>query len=125
MIPVPESYVHYIRIGDPVSVNVPSLKPNLPGKVARFSVDVQEDTRTMHTEVDVLNPGRILLPGLYAEATITLERKTNAIAVPLQAVNQENGQTTVDVVNPSNKIEVRQVTARHPDLPPTRKCSPA
>jgi RND family efflux transporter MFP subunit len=109
VIPVPESYVHDIHIGDPVSVNVPSLNRTFPGKVARFSVDVREDTRTMHTEVDVPNPGRILLPGLYAEATITLEKKDNAIAVPLQALDQENGQATVDVVDSSGKIESRKV----------------
>ncbi len=53
VIPVPESYVRYIHIGDHVDVRVPSLNRTFPGKVARFSVDVREDTRTMHTEVDV------------------------------------------------------------------------
>jgi RND family efflux transporter MFP subunit len=109
VIPVPESYVKYIHLGDAVSVNVPSLNRSFPGKVARFSVDVREDTRTMHTEVDVLNPGRVLLPGLYAEATITLEKKDGAIAVPVQAVDQENGNATVDVVDSSSKIESRKV----------------
>ena len=109
VIPVPESYVKYIHLGDAVSVNVPSLNRSFPGKVARFSVDVREDTRTMHTEVDVLNPGRVLLPGLYAEATITLEKKDGAIAVPVQAVDQENGNATVDVVDSSSKIEGRKV----------------
>jgi RND family efflux transporter MFP subunit len=110
VIPVPESYVHFIHLGDAVSVNVPSLNRTFPGKVARFSVDVREDTRTMHTEVDVQNPGRILLPGLYAEATITLEKKDQALAVPLQAVDQENNRAEVYVVDASNKIETRQVT---------------
>src|SRR5262249_17579745 len=55
VIPVPESYVPYIRVGDPVDVRVPSLNRTFPGKVARSSVDVREDTRTMHTEVDVRN----------------------------------------------------------------------
>ena len=109
VIPVPESYVHYIHLGDPVNVNVPSLNRSFPGKVARFSVDVREDTRTMHTEVDVPNPARILLPGLYAEATIRLEKKGNALAVPLQAVDQDNGQTTVDVVDASNTIARKQI----------------
>jgi RND family efflux transporter MFP subunit len=109
VIPVPESYVRYIHIGDPVSVVVPSLNRSFPGKVARFSVDVREDTRTMHTEVDVLNPQRVLLPGLYADATIALERKENAVAVPLQAVDHNADQTAVDVVGPSNKIEIRAV----------------
>jgi RND family efflux transporter MFP subunit len=110
VIPVPESYVHFIHIGDPVSVVVPSLNRSFPGTVARFAVDVREDTRTMHTEVDVLNPQRVLLPGLYADATITLERKGNAVAVPLQAVDRNGDNTTVDVVGPANKIEVRAVT---------------
>jgi RND family efflux transporter MFP subunit len=109
VIPVPESYVKFIHLGDPVSVNVPSLSRTFPGKVARFSVDVREDTRTMHTEVDVPNPTRVLLPGLYAEATITLEKKDDAVAVPLQAVDQDNNQTTVDVVDPSGRIEIRQI----------------
>jgi len=109
VIPVPESYVKYIHLGDTVSVNVPSLNRTFPGKVARFSVDVREDTRTMHTEVDVQNPGRVLLPGLYAEATVTLEKKDHAIAVPLQAVDQESGHATVDVVDSSGKIERRTI----------------
>jgi RND family efflux transporter MFP subunit len=109
VIPVPESYVKFIHLGDPVSVNVPALSRTFPGKVARFSVDVREDTRTMHTEVDVENPSRILLPGLYAEATITLEKKDDAIAVPLQAVDENNNQATVDIADPSNKIEIRRI----------------
>jgi RND family efflux transporter MFP subunit len=109
VIPVPESYVKFVHLGDPVSVNVPSLSRTFPGKVARFSVDVREETRTMHTEVDVPNPSGMLLPGLYAEATLTLEKKDDAIAVPLQAVDQDNNQTSVDVVDSSNKIEVRRI----------------
>src|SRR6202167_5077158 len=39
VIPVPEAYVQYIHVGDPVNVRVPSLNRSFPGKVARFSVD--------------------------------------------------------------------------------------
>jgi RND family efflux transporter MFP subunit len=110
VIPVPESYVRYIRIGDPIMVQVPSLNRSFPGKVARFSVDVKEDTRTMHTEVDVSNPGHVLMPGMYAEATLELEKRNNALAVPLQGVSHENGNTSLYVVNADHKIEVRPVT---------------
>jgi RND family efflux transporter MFP subunit len=109
VIPVPESYVKYIHVGDPVSVKVSSLDRTFPGKVARFSVDVREDTRTMHTEVDVPNPQRVLLPGLYADATIQLEHKGDALAVPLQALDRTANGVSVDVVNASNNIEVRPV----------------
>ena len=109
VIPVPESYVRYIRIGDPVKVSVPSLTRSFPGKVTRFSVDVKEDTRTMHTEVDVENPNRVLIPGLYAEATITIENKPGALSIPLQAVDHAGGQASVYVAASSGKLEHRTV----------------
>jgi RND family efflux transporter MFP subunit len=110
VIPVPESYVSSIRIGDPIAVRVPALNRNVLGKVARFSVDVKEDTRTMHTEVDVSNPGHALIPGMYAEATLILEKKDNALAVPLQAVSHESGNASLFIVTPDSKIEIRPVT---------------
>ena len=105
VIPVPESYVRYIHIGDPVDVRVPSLNRTFPGKVARFSVDVREDTRTMHTEVDVPNPERVLMPGLYAEAELGLDQKDNVPTVPLQALNHEGDKTTVYVVNHDGQLK--------------------
>jgi RND family efflux transporter MFP subunit len=109
VIPVPESYVRYIRIGDPVRVEVPSLNHTFPGKVARFSVDVRADTRTMHTEVDVPNPRRVLLPGLYAEAELGLVQKQNVPSLPVQALNHEGTQTTVLVVDREGQLQDRAV----------------
>ena len=109
VIPVPESYVRYIHLGDPVQVNVPSINRTLPGKVARFSHDVQEDTRTMHTEVDVLNPQRVLMPGMYADAVLTLEHKNNALSVPLQAITHQASGDTVFIVTSNNTIGVRPI----------------
>ncbi|HXJ87538.1 MAG TPA: efflux RND transporter periplasmic adaptor subunit [Candidatus Binatia bacterium] len=109
VIPVPESYVPLIRVGDPVDVRVPSLNRTFPGKVARFSVDVRADTRTMHTEVDVRNPGHVLVPGLYAEADLILEHKEDIPTIPLQALNHDGDKTTVFVVNANDQLEDRPV----------------
>lgn len=109
VIPVPEAYVRYIRIGDPVNVRVPSLNRTFPGKVARFAVDVRSDTRTMHTEVDVPNPQRVLLPGLYAEADLQFDRKDNIPSVPVQALSHRDDRTTVLVVGTDGTIEQRGV----------------
>jgi RND family efflux transporter MFP subunit len=109
VIPIPESYVKYIRVGDPVNVQVPSLDRAFPGKVTRIALDVREDTRTMHTEVDVPNPNHVLISGVYAEATLSLDRKSNALAVPLVAVNHTGDQVTVFAIASGNKIESRPV----------------
>ena len=110
VIPIPESYVRYIHVGDHVDVRVPSLNRTFPGKVARFSVDVRQDTRTMHTEVDVRNPDRVLIPGLYADADVALEHRDDIPAIPLQAINHEGSKTTVFVVNPNGNLEDRNIT---------------
>jgi RND family efflux transporter MFP subunit len=109
VIPVPEGYVKYIRIGEPVQVRVPSLDKVVTGTVKRFSADVAAETRTMHTEVEVLNPSHVLLPGLYAEATLTLEHKDAALSLPLQAVTQANGKATVFFVDADNTLQERTV----------------
>ncbi len=110
VIPVPEAYVKDIHLGDPVKVTVSSLNRTFPGTVARFSVDVKEDTRTMHTEVNVPNPGRTLYPGLYADASIQLQKKSGALAIPLEALDRQADHVNVNVVGPSDEIEVRTVT---------------
>ena len=113
VIPVSESYVRYIRIGDPVDVSVPSLEQKLFRRpLLRFSVDVKADTRTMHTEVDVPNRDGSLMPGLYAEAKLTLDRRNNVVAVPLEAVNIEGDERTVPglSIRSSNKVEKRKIT---------------
>ena len=110
VIPVPESDVALIRIGQPVEVRIPAMNRTFPGKVARFSSDLKADTRTMHTEVDVPNPNHVLIAGMYAEATVRIEHKDAALAVPLEAVDHHGDRTSVLVVNPANRIDERTVT---------------
>jgi RND family efflux transporter MFP subunit len=105
VLPVPESVVPRIRLGDTVEVRVPTLNRSFQGRIARFSGKVSTATRTMETEVDVPNPGLVLFPGMYAEAVLTLERKPDAVAVPLEAVRDDS----VLVVTPSGSIEERKV----------------
>jgi multidrug efflux pump subunit AcrA (membrane-fusion protein) len=102
--------VKYIHLGDPVQVRITSLDKTLTGTVKRFAEDVSADTRTMHTEVEVLNPSHNLMPGLYAEATLTLERKDDALVLPLQAVDQSGGLAKVDLVDANSVLQVRNVT---------------
>ena len=111
VIPVPESDVKFIHVGDPVAVRVPALNNlTVRGKVARFSIDVSAATRTMHTEVDIPNVDGKLIPGAYAEADITLANNPAAVVVPLQAIDHQGDQTSVMVVDPDNRIQIKQVT---------------
>jgi membrane fusion protein (multidrug efflux system) len=63
----------------------------------------------MHTEVDVPNPERVLMPGLYAEADVALDQKNDVPTVPVQAINHEGKKTTVLVVNANGVLADRPV----------------
>jgi len=112
ILPVPESVVPRIRVGQQVEVNVPSLNRTFPGKVARFSDKVQLSTRTMDTEVDVSNPSLVLIPGMYAEVNLTLDRRAGTLAIPVSAVDggADPGAGQVMLVTPDEKVEVRKVS---------------
>src|SRR5579863_6828645 len=63
----------------------------------------------MHTEVDVPNPEHVLLPGLYADAELSLDRKDDVPTVPVQALNHQRDKTTVFVVNANGELDDRNV----------------
>jgi hypothetical protein len=50
------------------------------------------------------------MPGLYAEAILTLERRNSALVVPLQAVTQAAGRATIFLVDPNSTLQEREIT---------------
>jgi RND family efflux transporter MFP subunit len=108
-LPVPESAVPLIRLGSTVTVRVPSLNRSFEGKVSRFADSLSEETRTMHTEVDVPNKTGTIVAGMYAEVNLTLLKKNSVIAIPIQAVTRNGSRATVLVVDPQGRIQERDV----------------
>jgi RND family efflux transporter MFP subunit len=111
VIPVPERAVPDIHIGESISVQVSTLNRTSAGKIVRVSGQIDPQTRTMHTEVQVPNPKYELVPGMYASVRIPLHTAQNVLAVPVQAV-QSSGEGTgsVLVVDNNHKIEKQSVT---------------
>jgi RND family efflux transporter MFP subunit len=110
VIPLPERAVPVVSIGETVSLKVSSLNKTVEGKIVRVSGQIDLETRTMHTELQVPNPNYELVPGMYASVDIPLQTAENALTIPIQAFQSSGeGRGTVLVVDPSNKIELRQV----------------
>ncbi len=108
--PVPESDVPYIQVGGDVQVTVNSTGHTFTGKIIRFTRALDTNTRTMLTEVDVPNRDLSLSPGMYAETTIQLLQKNDALILPAQAVVQNGDQSYVLVVDTTNHLEKRNVS---------------
>lgn len=121
ILPVPESVVPTVHIGQQVDVRVPTLTRSFPGRVARFSDKLSMATRTMDTEVDVPNASLVLIPGMYAEVNLTLDRRHAVLAIPVMAVDLDSGSGEsgarnqaatgkVMIVTPNNRVERRTVS---------------
>jgi len=111
IIPVPESAVPIVHVGQQVDVHVPTLNRSFPGRVARLADRISSATRTMETEVDVPNSNLVLIPGMFAEVNLTLDQRAAVLTIPIPAVDLSSDETSgqVAVVTPDNKIEIRRV----------------
>jgi RND family efflux transporter MFP subunit len=110
VIPVPERAVPDVHVGQTISVKVSSLDKTFPGKISLFSGQIDSQTRTMHTEVEVPNPNYLLVPGMYASVEIPVHSVGNVLTLPVQAVQTTgDGKGTVMVVNSQNTLESHDV----------------
>ena len=107
--PVSVDYVRYVRIGDPVTVRVDSLGgKTFVAKITRFADHVNDQTRTMVTELELDNPTLQIVPGMYAVALFKFEQKANALSVPIEAISNPK-EPVVYIINADHEIEARKV----------------
>src|SRR5882672_6480357 len=87
---VPENEVPQLHVGDPAIVR-PSGFDGKPftGKVTRFSLRLDPETRNMRTAIDLPNPKEQLYPGTYAEVSLEMNRRPDALTVPTAAVGSD------------------------------------
>jgi RND family efflux transporter MFP subunit len=109
VLPIPESVVSQIHVGDPVKVRVQALDQEIEGRVSRFADSLDRQTRTMETEIDFDNRAGHLISGMYTETRLSLREKKNALTIPLEAISRNGEEATVLAVNAENVVEERKV----------------
>ena len=96
---VPETEVPFIKTGLPVKVTLEELPGrNFPGAVTRFAHALDPATKTMLTEIEIANPDGELRPGSYASVQLEVQRKADALLLPVGAVLVEKAGTSVFLV---------------------------
>ena len=106
---VPENDVPLVHIGDPATVKPFGFDGNpFTGRVTRFSLRLDPETRNMRTEIDLPNPEERLYPGMYAEVSLELNRRPDALTVPAPAVGSDGGGNFVDTIT-GNRITRRAI----------------
>jgi RND family efflux transporter MFP subunit len=80
------------------------------GKVVRTSVSLDRASRTLLTEIRLPNKDRTILPGMYVQVKLSLEREDPAIVIPARTLAILNNGPHVVTVEADGTIRLRPVT---------------
>jgi RND family efflux transporter MFP subunit len=101
---VPENDVPHLHVGDLAMVKPSGFKgQKFVGKVTRFSLRLDPETRNMRTEIELPNLTERLYPGMYAEVSLEMNRRPNALTVPTAAVGSDDNGSFVYTIS-DNRI---------------------
>lgn len=105
VVPVPEAEVGEMKVGQQVSFTVPAYPgQTFKAPIQRISREVDQSTRTMPVELDVLNRDARVSPGSFTTVSWPLERTYATLFVPTSAVTTDQQHTFVIRVR-NNKAE--------------------
>tara|TARA_R110002072_G_scaffold303141_1_gene495690 strand:+ start:136 stop:1476 length:1341 start_codon:yes stop_codon:yes gene_type:complete len=115
-IAIPEMEATLTRVENAVSLKLRSLPDRkFEGRISRISRRLDESTRTMLVEVDMDNTEGLLIPGMYGEATVTLQQTPDALVIAATAVQFDTtGNSSVYVVE-NGAVRVVPVVTGHDD----------
>jgi len=108
---VPQTVVANVHPGAEATIMVrefPGRK--FTGKVTRSAGALDPDLHTMTTEVQVPNPDGTLLPGMYAQASLTFPVPHRVIEIPATALYNDAQGLRVVVVDAQQKVHFAPIT---------------
>lgn len=95
--------------GDPAVVRVPGLDDQeFEAKVTRSSWSLDPANRSLRIEIDIPNEKGVLRPGMYATASIQLDRRSDVLTLPITAILRDGRDAFCCCVS-SGKIERRKI----------------
>lgn len=87
---LPETEASLAQVGQPVKLTVEGLAAkSYEGKIGRLSYALDEATKTMMVEADLPNPELTLRPGMYATVKVGVEKHTDVMLIPVEALVTE------------------------------------
>ncbi|WP_146850108.1 efflux RND transporter periplasmic adaptor subunit [Brevifollis gellanilyticus] len=108
--PVSVSYVAGVKVGDEAEIRIPSLGKKFTAKISRVAQKVETATRTMEAQIDLENTDNSLIAGVYATVVLKIDRRNDALVLPIESVARDKGTSSVYLVTKENKIEAKNIT---------------
>lgn len=110
--PIPEQNIGKLHVGQTIELDVDAFPGTVfKGKVASLDARVSQETRTLLVRGTLANPGRILLPGMFANVAVLAGEPATVVTLPRTAVTYSLYGDSVYVVKPEEKPEGAQAAA--------------
>lgn len=106
--PVPTADILKVQLGQDVEVNAEGLPQAMHGKVVRINPATQSGSRSIMVYVRIANPQGLLRAGMFAEASLTLQRKSDVLGIPLSAVQNDADGAYVYAID-NGKLQRRKI----------------
>lgn len=109
---VPESQAALLRPGAKVQAKSPAAPGStFDGKVQAILPEVNPSTRTLKARLELANPGRRLVPGMFVTMNFVDMRPDKTLLVPTEAVIQTGKRTVVIVAEDNGRFHPVDVEA--------------
>ncbi|MFC1668530.1 efflux RND transporter periplasmic adaptor subunit [Chlamydiota bacterium] len=108
---ITEKDINKIEIGQPVKIYVDTYPDKeFTGAIESITPVIKGKSRTLTIKAKVANDEGFLVPGMFAKGRITVFEKSDAITVPISAVEGTGDEKSVFVVSEDNTVDKRDVT---------------
>lgn len=106
--PVPTQDIASIKIGQSVQLKIEGVSASVDGKVVRINPATTAGSRSIMTYVQVANPDTILRAGMFGEAKLVVDKKSEVLTVPDTAIQYEAEQAFVYAIE-NNVLQQKPV----------------
>jgi multidrug efflux pump subunit AcrA (membrane-fusion protein) len=107
---VPQAYAQGVKPGLNAIVRVREISGRLfNGRVARTAQAFDASTRTLLTEVDIVNSDGLLLPGMYAQTSLKFDRALAPVVLPSGALIVRTQGSQVAAVTPDSVVHLKPI----------------
>ena len=102
---VPASEIMHVSLGQDVLVRVEGMPQPFAGKVVRISPSTLPGSRSILVYIRLDNPQGALRAGMFAEAQLTLARKTDVLTLPQSAIRGGSDASYVYAIEDSKLVK--------------------
>ena len=103
---IPANDIPQVQIGQTASLQIEGFSDReFVGRVDRINPSTEKGTRSIIVHLSVVNPEGVLKGGMFAQGTLGVSGRIDALVLPLAALRESDGKTTVLRIESGHLIE--------------------